>query len=97
MIEHKAATIIQKNIRMLKKVKSYKLIIKMRNAAAEMIQRNYKEFRRWRTIPRMLLNRKKFASTKVQKFIKGYLIRRDFYKNIVENKLMLNQVYFDQL
>jgi len=55
-----------------------------------MIQRNYKEFRRWRTIPRMLLNRKKFAATKVQKFIKGYLIRRDFYKNIVENKLKLN-------
>lgn len=83
MAEVKAAIVIQKNFRMVIAKIWFHRVIEGRHEAAARIQRNYKEYRRWRTIPKMLLMRKRNAAIHITKVMKGYGVRRVFYKHVI--------------
>ena len=62
-----------------------------------MIQRNYRAYRRFRILPKLLRKRKEDATILVQKFIKGYAMRKKVMNAIVTKKIDANYVYFEEL
>ena len=66
----------------------------MRHGAAKMIQKNYRGYRRWNVIPKIMRRRKYNAAETIQKIMRGFKVRVAMYRNIQDNKLNNNFNYF---
>eukprot|EP00356_Strombidium_inclinatum_P007770 CAMPEP_0170509988 /NCGR_PEP_ID=MMETSP0208-20121228/65516_1 /TAXON_ID=197538 /ORGANISM="Strombidium inclinatum, Strain S3" /LENGTH=230 /DNA_ID=CAMNT_0010793401 /DNA_START=2213 /DNA_END=2905 /DNA_ORIENTATION=- len=81
-IELKAVVIIQKFFRMSIKKKWWTSIRDTRNGAASKIQKNYRSYRRWNIIPKIMRIRKENAALVCQKLLQGYRIWKGWYMSI---------------
>ena len=62
-----------------------------------MIVKNYKAYRRWNVIPKILNIRKNDNATIIQKFLKGFLVYNRLNRKIKNNKITTNFIYFVEL
>lgn len=65
--------------------------------AATMIQNNYRAYRRWNIIPKMLKAARKEAATIIQKYMKGYALSKHLFMHIHQHKIHQNYIYFSGL
>ncbi|CAI2366511.1 unnamed protein product [Moneuplotes crassus] len=83
---HTNAIVIQKNVRGFLQRLKFKHLLYIREASARMIQKKWKDSRWKRLVPKMMLNHKNKAATKIQKVVKGYFLRKKIYKQIFLQK-----------
>lgn len=77
-LETRATLIIQKFSRMMIQRLRW---IKLRNSrldAVLRIQRSYRGYRRWKIIPKLVKRRRENMRIMIQKYMKGYLLRKWF-------------------
>ena len=65
--------------------------------AARMIQKNFRNYRKWSIVPKVMKMRKINCARTLQKFMRGFVSRKLMYKDMQENKLDSNLHYFDEL
>ena len=96
-MEVAASIIIQKFVRMINKRLWWISTRQRRTDAAKMIQKNFRLFRRWNVIPKLMRARKHNSAAILQKYMRGYLISRHMYHQIQQNKIDSNYGYFHSL
>jgi len=69
----------------------------LRTKAASMIQKNFRLFRRWNVIPKLMRSRKNNSAEIIQKYLKGYIVSRRLYHQIQQNKIDQNYNFFSDL
>ena len=62
-----------------------------------MIQRNYREFRRVKMLPRAIKFYKDQQATIVQKYMRGYMIYHQKFVSLRNQKLKINANFFDAM
>ena len=96
-MENRAATIIQKNVRTMIWKDLWRRTKEKRHAAARMIQRNFKEYRRFKVIPRAIKARRMLAATVIQTKMRGFVVRKTLTKVVLERRVAQNYQYFSVL
>jgi hypothetical protein len=69
--------------------------LKTRIDAANMIKRNWKEYRRITMLPKVIANYKHGKSTIIQRFMRGWIVCHKRMPVVRKNKININLDYFE--
>ncbi|CAI2365372.1 unnamed protein product [Moneuplotes crassus] len=83
---HHNARIIQKNVRAFLQRLKFKRLLQLRQEAALKIQNKWKASKFQRLVPKLRISRKHSAATKIQKVVRGYLLRKTLYRKLFLQK-----------
>lgn len=88
---------IQKAVRGFLAKKKYHALLQKRYEAARYIQRIWKRYRMVTMVPKAWRKFKYDRITRVQKFIRGYLVFKRYFTEINDKKLKENFEFFDKI